>query len=212
MTLTANRRGLTLLEIAISTALLAGMAVVLLSALIPLQTASTSSSRSIDMDTKGRRVLSEIRRDVRVSGYSLTGGGTLCCAVVPGASPGIDDGIQFRQRTGPDEVFEDDNDPATHGWSRPIAYRTVADGTFGGGPGAAPRYRLVRDDGLTQVELATGFQAVSFALTPAASSGAAASLTITLTLASRELGPGGAGVLEPRHYTDVVQLLNRKSR
>ena len=63
------RRGMTLLEVMVSVAMLAGMVLAISYATLPLNRAISSSSIGLDLDQQGRRLMNELRREVRQSGF-----------------------------------------------------------------------------------------------------------------------------------------------
>lgn len=65
----SRRRGLTLIEVMVSSTVLAGLSLVLMTAMVPLSTASSEQGALLDMDRTATKVLAELRRELRQSGY-----------------------------------------------------------------------------------------------------------------------------------------------
>lgn len=68
----SRRTGLTLLEVLVSATILAGLALVLMVAMIPLSTSSSEQGAGLDMDRAATKLLAHLRREVRQSGYDGT--------------------------------------------------------------------------------------------------------------------------------------------
>lgn len=106
------RAGMTLLEVVISSAILSGLALVVMFAMLPLTSASSEQGAFLDMDRSATKFLTELRRELRQSGRNgatpLFGGATFSpltlstSGVVTNAS-----GLWFRQRTGPSTFSSD---------------------------------------------------------------------------------------------------------
>lgn len=191
-----TRRGHTLLETVISTAAIAALALGAASLSLALRRSWSESTLRLDMDAEARRILGELRRELRQSGYALDG--TPHIAV---ASP---EQVTFRVRTGADDAS---------GWSEEVSYRRVLDtpATFEGVAGSVPRYRVERVRGplaapLAVVEVARGVADLSFTL-PA---GGATVLVRLELLHPAPVWSSGAPPAPLRHvYQDQVEVLNR---
>lgn len=156
-----------MLEVVISTAVLAVLVLVLSMALIPVQNATAQTALELEMDRSARGLLALLRGDVRASGYKLDGTPQMT-APAPGSStgPALPVELQFRKRVGPDG--DDDTSPPGPplGWSTPITYRLAADGQFAGVPGTIPRYRLERVQGPSPVTLVRDVSGLTFTQEP----------------------------------------------
>lgn len=64
--------GLTLLEVVISVAILGFITLIVLSATVPASWSSAETGLNLDMDRTAHRLLAQLRRDVRRSGYEGT--------------------------------------------------------------------------------------------------------------------------------------------
>ena len=147
----ARNYGFTLVEVLISMAVLGAIIVVVATSWLPLAKATQESGIAQGQDQVGRRVLTELRRDLRATGWQQAGAVKFTVYVAGAADTpatgAVGDEIRFRKRLGP--MTNDDSkpivDPAPWGWSTEITYRRVPDGAFTGIGGAVPtRYRLER--------------------------------------------------------------------
>lgn len=93
-----GRSGLTLIEVVISAAIVAGLSTIVLAATVPLSNASTDTAIALDMDRIAQKVLGEVRRDLRQTGY--LDGAARFTLVDPDAD-GDFDRIVLKRRTGP---------------------------------------------------------------------------------------------------------------
>lgn len=64
-----RRTGLTLLEVVVSTAILALLTLVIMTAFVPLSNTSNEAAVLLDMDRIAGKVMAQLRRDLRQSGY-----------------------------------------------------------------------------------------------------------------------------------------------
>jgi len=133
-------RGVSLLEVVLSGALLLIVSFVVISALAPVHQTTGESFVSVDMDEAAARVLQSMSRELRQSGYQEDGT-DMVSQPLPGrsletdsANPVAVDLFVFQRRLGVDQ------------WAPVTTYRAVPDGVF---PGSAPplaRFRLLRVD------------------------------------------------------------------
>jgi hypothetical protein len=68
----SRRGGLTMLEVLVSATILAALALALMTAMVPLSTASSDQGATLDMDRVATKVLTALRRELRQSGYDGT--------------------------------------------------------------------------------------------------------------------------------------------
>lgn len=185
----AGRAGLTLLEVVISAAVLSLLALTMLAASNPLSRTTSESAIAFDMDRAAGKLLTQLRREVRQSGYSWNP--TTAQLVVTSPTS-----LRFRMRTGA-------GDDVAAAWSQEITYALVPDGLF---PGSGlTRYKLQRTQGGLTVDALHDVKALAFELPTDAET-----LTITLTLAHAH--PMWTGSTPPapimRRYEEQVQFLN----
>lgn len=178
-----RRRGLTLVEVAVTVALLGVLTTVLASATLPLSTAGATQAAALDLDRDGARVLARLRADLRLSGYEPDG----TPRVRVRSTFAADDTLELYRRVAPDGV------PAP--WQPaggPIRWALVP---------AHGRYKLVRTEGPLAVDQCGGVSALRFTLPPDATS-----IEVALTLARRGVTAGPDVV---RRYLDQVHMMNR---
>lgn len=60
---------MTLLEVVVSAAILSGLTLVVMTSMIPLTNTSSEQAAALDMDRVATKVLTELRRELRQSGY-----------------------------------------------------------------------------------------------------------------------------------------------
>jgi hypothetical protein len=214
------RAGLTLVEVIISATILALLALVALNATTTVVATTNTTTIGVDLERAADKLLLELRRELRQSGYrKLTGAGTAMVWIGGTASPGTagtGTAVRFRRRVG-------EGDLAT-AWSPSAAgttwveYARVSDGAFRAG--AAPRYRIVRRtfDAATgtssgSVDVLEGASDVAFTLVPADEgvglANPLATVSVDLTMARDQLGPDGSSLrLTRRRYEDRIRLLN----
>lgn len=189
MNTTTPRAGLTLLEVVISAAVLSLMALTMLAASNPISRTTSESAIAYDMDRAAGKALTQLRREVRQSGYSWNPT-TPQLAVTSPAS------LRFRMRTGA-------GDSVATAWSQEITYALVPDGLF---PGSGlTRYKLQRTQGGLTIDVLHDVKALTFELPTDAET-----LTISLTLA--RANPAWTSSTAPppimRRYEEQVQFLN----
>lgn len=184
------RSGLTLIEVLASSVVLSVLALAIGSATQALQQGVAATSLSVDVQSDARRVLAEIRHELRQSGWE--GSTNQVSSPVQGGVASA--ALTFRKRTA----------LADGGWSSEITYRVVADGTFSGVPGTPARFRLQRVQDGHAIGLARNVAA--FQLTRQAGSD---TIQVTVTLMRR----GASSSAAPVRFTlvDQVQVLNPSS-
>lgn len=157
-----RRSGLTLLEVVVSSALLALLVLVISAAVVPVNRVSKDSMVSLDMERTGRRVMAELRRELRQSGSSadgkrrwVIGETTVPSTTDPllllseietplvGSTADINTGasmnlLAFQTRKDLHAANEDEN------WTTTVVLKAVKVGIFKNTPGAINRFRLVR--------------------------------------------------------------------
>lgn len=185
--------GLTLVEVAITSTILALIALALLGATLPLSDASASQGVAFDMDREAGKFMAQVRRELTQSGFQPDG--TARLRVLTTTTPG--DTLEFYVRQGPDSSAAPWR-PVGALWVDPIRYSTA--------PGAV-RNKIRRTEGGLTVDLIEGVESVQYTL-PASG----ASLQVTLTLARRGTRATAAGVPADvvRTYTDQIELMNRR--
>jgi type II secretory pathway pseudopilin PulG len=203
-------RAFTLLEMVVASAIIMIITIAITNAFVPMNKAAATTGVGLDMDRTARRVLTEIRRDLRGSGYKPDGtrmaptpepGQTLGLTEAGGLLEGATDVLIYQVRTGPD----DDAD-----WSTTVTLSLVADGQFTQGvPAPVDKYRLVRTQDGISVELARDVSEFTVER-PLDSSGESGTAIITLEL----LHPDPTWTVRQnqapirRRYTDTIELLN----
>jgi hypothetical protein len=136
---TRPSRGVSLLEVVLSGALLLVVSFVVISALAPVHQTTGESFVSVDMDEAAARVLQAISRELRQSGHQEDGTDMISLPL-PGrvletsSAPAPVDLLVFQRRLGLDQ------------WAPATTYRAVPDGVFQGATPPLGRYRLVRVD------------------------------------------------------------------
>lgn len=189
---TARTRGLSILEIVVSMAILAFMVLILMTATMPMTRASAETTAHQDMDRLASRVLAEIRRELRQSGWDQSGGDHVT-SPADGATANT---LTFQARTG---FGVGDWNPDT------VTIDRVADGTFTGVSGPPlPRYRIVRRQGGLDVDMGHAGE-LTFRRP-----GGGSTVIVTLRLVRNDPYWTGAGAPPAlsREYVDQVQLLN----
>lgn len=148
------RRALTFTEIMVASSLLALISLVSFNLMMILQRANATVSQNVDIGSNARRIVSEIARDLRQTGWtyeeatktnhercpttganaSLAGFGT---TVFGDTDAGQLPVLCFRVRTGFTEDIEED-------WADFVEYSVIQDGTFTNVAGTPTRYALQR--------------------------------------------------------------------
>ncbi|MCO5165362.1 MAG: hypothetical protein M9894_03215 [Planctomycetes bacterium] len=198
-----GRAGLTLLEVVVGSAILALLALVVMSATVPLSKVSSEAAIAHEMDRTASRVLADLRRELRQSGWQ--GGAAQFgqdaingeAAVIAGTKK-----LTFRRRLGIN----------TTDWSGDVVYERVAVGSYTGVPATlspSVRYRLRRAQGGQVTVLAENVYDVNFSMTTG-------SRSILIELVLLRPNPDWRGGTTPpppivRRYRESVQLMNPKT-
>ncbi len=180
----ASRRGLTLVEISVTAALLGVLTLSLASASFPLSTASATQAAGLDLDRDAARVLARLREDLRLSGYEANGTPRVRLLT----TYGTDDTLELYRRVAPDGV------PAP--WQpvgAPIRWSLAPAGTG--------RFKLVRQEGALADDQCAGVSSLRFTLPPNATS-----IEVSLVLVRRAVTRGPDVT---RRYADQVHMMNR---
>jgi Tfp pilus assembly protein PilW len=221
---TSTARGLTFVEIMVASSLLALISLVSMSLLAVLQRSGITVAKNTNIGVDARRVLTEINRDLRQTGWAYdeptnanfergpstaTNPPGFTATVFGDTSLGALPALSFRKRTG----FAGDLDAD---WNQWVVYQVVADGNFNNVQGTPARFSLTRrvatdtdnDGAITAgepditVTIAENLSRVAFARPDG---GDAASLqddlNIDLTLAITLSSPDGSGGAPPPGIT-----------
>lgn len=195
-----RRGGLTLVEVAVSIAILAMIALALMSATVPLTDASREQAIALDMDRQAGKFFAQLRRELRQSGQQADGADHVFspASPFPSASTGPSSvGTVFQMRTGPEQSD----------WTSGVSYGLSASSpaTFSGVPTTTSRFKVSRGaDGLTN-DVIDDVKSLQFTRNDANS------VRVTLTLL-RPAPKWTSGTPPPpieRTYNDVIQLMNR---
>ncbi|MCO5165243.1 MAG: type II secretion system GspH family protein [Planctomycetes bacterium] len=216
------RAGLTLLEVLVSLVIVSGLALVLLAANVPLSRASSEAGVAFDLDRSAARFLSDLRRELRRSGYNQADLQAQVAAGVDGGDPltGPFSTVgPFRMRTGFGNTVNDAN-LAASSWSAPITYRLAASSNPGNYADGTPRYDVQRVQGGFTTVVLRHVQALSFVLfpqpegEPAGTEPSAAHIEVSLTM--RRENPAWTGTATGRFitrtYSEDIELLNKRGQ
>jgi prepilin-type N-terminal cleavage/methylation domain-containing protein len=211
--------GFSLLEVVISAAILSMIALTLMAATTPLSRTASESAIGYDMDTAAGRFMSQLRREVRQSGYSWNP--TRAHIRVSTLTPQT---VEFRMRQAAGDDFNTaaagmggllpwrpipPANPANDGTANFITYTTRLDGVFPAS-GGTPRFQIIRtQDAFTQV-VAENVRALNFQLPP---NGALVGPSLSVNLLMGRTNPnwtaqGTAPPLVMRSYDEQIQFLN----
>jgi hypothetical protein len=210
-----GERALSLLEVLVAAAILTLLVLAAASATLPLQRQASDSFLRLDQESRARRVLDGLRRELRQSGWGDDAGATPRFALwpeTPDGAPvplaGVTDrvvALELEMRTG----------LGAQDWSGPVRLTLVRQAAASGLPATLPRFRLVREadydgDGTIApgeaLELARGLS--DFVVTRP---GAGQSLRLELELADPDpRWEPGAGPPPPiqQRFVDQVELRN----
>lgn len=198
----ASRAGLTMIEVIISAAIVSGLALVLMAANVPLSKTSSEVGRAFEMDRSAGRFLTELRRELRQSGFNLVGStntNTIAVSTGPNAKTSH---LDYRRR------ISFGNDLATN-WTPLITYR-LQTSTLGSYPDGSPRYHVRRTD-LNTVIL-EHVRDLQFTIVKDAN-GTDASVDVVLTLARANPNWRGdaatAKAVIVREYRETIEFLNK---
>ena len=190
-----KQQGLTLIEVMVSAAILAVLALALLSSTIPLTDASREQAIALDMDRHAGKLFAELRREVRQSGMQANGQDHLFLPVVNNAWGTL---LRFEMRIGPDQ---DD-------WVTGVTYGTSTSNpaVFSGTPTTIPRLKVWRGQNVLTNDLIDEVKLLQFRRP------AAGTLEVELTLlrpAPKWTGTTAPAPIE-RIYRDTIHIMNRR--
>lgn len=187
---------MTLLEVVVSAAILAVLALMLMSATVPLSDTSSEQAASLDMDRDAGKFMAALRRELRQSG--MEAGGTPRVRILGTSTLEL----YLRQGPGQDSAAWRPDEGAAALWTAPIRY-TIAASAQGN------RNAITRAEGGLSAPAIENVQAVTYTLETNSNS-----LLVVLTLARRGVKPtlkGGPPSDLVRVYTDRVEMMNRAS-
>jgi prepilin-type N-terminal cleavage/methylation domain-containing protein len=184
-----RRRGYTMIEVAIAASLLVVLIMATTEVVTVVQRTAVATLTQSDAQRHARRILAQIRSELRQSGWE---GST--DQVSSPAQDGVATGVlTFQTRTG----------LAAGAWSPSITYRLTKDSAFKSTPDAPDRFRLVRVSNGETIGIAANV--TSFSCVRDAGSD---TVRISITLLSR--GDRAEDLYVSLH-TDEILLLNPKS-
>ncbi len=165
-------RAFSLLEVLVASAILAVLLLATASLMITLQRANAHTGASIDMDQQIRTVLTQLRSDIRQSGFDSAGNSQITLAPATGVV------AQIRIRTGMDLAITNEDGTTTdirtdhtarlsQNWQRRVTYRLVEAATIPRPGGTLTTYDLLKtteegdplDPVATDVPIATNIAA-----------------------------------------------------
>ncbi len=208
-----SARGVTLLEMVVSSAVLALLVLVVAGATIPLQRQAGETVLLVDQDERARRIMDPIRRELRQSGWNNDlvatpmftidpdgAAGDIAALTTPTVVTGAKTLISFRVRTG----------LGTNAWGPPIKLVAERVGDFEAVPGTIPEYRLLRvadmdgDGSDDALELARGISDMQI------EHRGAQYVYVRVQLTDPDPRRLGDGVPEPlqRDFFDQIELFN----
>jgi hypothetical protein len=200
-----RRAGLTLLEVLVSATIVSMLALVLMAANLPISKASSEVGVVFDLDRSAGRFLTELRRELRQSGYNND-------TPLFWSSLSNDDDVNgiaftsvpFRRRIAFGTSISED-------WSLETTYAR-ADSRLGDYADGVDRFVIRRTEGTAPpVEVLDHVRTITF--TPQRQDGGAmAHVAVALTLRRENPGWSGTGdgrFLE-RTYSEDIELLNKK--
>jgi prepilin-type N-terminal cleavage/methylation domain-containing protein len=197
-----SRAGLSLIEVMVSSAILAGLALVLMAANVPLSKTSSEMGLAFEMDRSAARFLAELRRELRQSGYNYTSalGNVSTITVSTGTLTNSD--LAYRRRLS----FGSD---LTVNWT-PVRTLALQASTLGNFMGGTSRYHVRRTD-INSVVL-DHVKKLEFTLVPGIDSYFCA-VDVDLTLARANPNWRGtattARALITRNYKETIEFLNK---
>lgn len=198
----ASRAGLTMVEVIVSAAIVSGLALVLMAANVPLSKTSSEVGLAFEMDRSASRFLTELRRELRQSGFNLVGATNTNTIVVSTGPNAKTSHLDYRRR------ISFGSDLATN-WTPLITYRLQAS-TLGNFLDGSTRYHVRRTD-LNTVIL-EHVRDLQFTLVKDAD-GFDASVDVVLTLARANPNWRGdaatAKATIVREYRESIEFLNK---
>lgn len=196
-----SRAGLTMVEVIVSSAILSGLALVLMAANVPLSKTSSEMGLAFEMDRSATRFLGELRRELRQSGYNYISANINTITVATGANTKTCD-LDYRRRL----TFGND---LSVNWS-PVRSLRLQTSTLGNFLDGTARYHVRRTD-INSVVL-DHVKDLEFTLVQGIDSYHAA-VDVSLTLARANPNWRGnatvAKALITRDYNETIEFLNK---
>lgn len=196
------RAGLTMVEVVVSSLILSGLAFVLMAANVPLSKTSSEMGLAFEMDRSASRFLSELRREIRQSGYNYVASNVCTISVDDGVIVGTNTDLDYRRRLS----FGSD---LSVNWT-PVRTLRLQASTLGNFNGGTTRYHVRRTD-LNSVVL-DHVKSLEFTLVQGVDSYFCA-LDVDLTLARANPNwrgdPTVAKALIERSYNETIEFLNK---
>lgn len=186
-----RQSGLSLIEVMVSSAVLSMIALAIMSANAPLSRTASEAGVAFDMDRAAGKFLTQLRRELRQSGFNGTTS-TLSVDATTGA-------LTFRMRG------SFGSNLATN-WDPPITYTLQSSAHDGGTyPDGTTRFRVVRTQNGASWDAIDDVQSLTFTLV-----GGADSVAVNLVLARTNPNWRGSGSpLIVRRYGEAVEYLNK---
>lgn len=196
--------GLTMVEVMVSSAILAVLALIVMTATVPLSKVSSEAAVAQDMDRTAARVMAELRRELRQSGYLGTDarfGETALNQegeILNGSSQ-----LMFQMRMGPDDTD----------WSSTVSVALApgSPSTYTGVPASVSpntRNRLMRQQNGLATVLAEDVYQLGFLMNSGEE-------FLQVTLVLLRPNPNWTGGTPPppivRRYVERIELMNHKS-
>jgi prepilin-type N-terminal cleavage/methylation domain-containing protein len=199
------RAGLTMIEVMVSSAILAGLALVLMAANVPLSKTSSEMGLAFEMDRSAARFLAEMRRELRQSGYNYITSNINTIELFDGTPTGDskNSDLDYRRRLSFGSSL-------TTNWTPTRSLRLQAS-TLGNFMGGTPRYHVRRTD-INSVVL-DHVKSLEFTLVAGTITGTFVAVDVDLTLA--RANPNWRGVattaraLITRNYKESIEFLNK---
>lgn len=198
-----GRTGLTMVEVIVSAVIVSGLALVLMAANVPLSKTSSEVGLAFEMDRAAARFLTDLRRELRQSGYYFNGSintNTIVASTGPNAKRSH---LDYRRRLS----F---GNSLTTNWTPLITYR-LQPSALGSFLDGSPRYHVRRTD-LNAVIL-EHVRDLEFTVVQG-SDGGDTSVEVALTLARANPNWRGdaatAKALIQRQYRETIEFLNRR--
>lgn len=199
----SSRAGLTMIEVVVSSVILSGLAFVLMAANVPLSKTSSEMGLAFDMDRSAARFLTDLRREVRQSGYNYITSNISTISVGDVLVLGTNGDLSYRRR------LSFGNNLGTN-WTpvRTLELQTSTLGSFNGG---APRYHVRRTD-INSVIL-DHVKSLEFTLVVGQDAINICAVDVELTLARANPNWRGdvavAKALVERQYNETIEFLNK---
>ncbi|MBL4850306.1 MAG: prepilin-type N-terminal cleavage/methylation domain-containing protein [Planctomycetes bacterium] len=165
---TSPNRSFTLIETMVTLAIFSTLLVGIASLTIDLQASNARAITSTDLSAEGTRVMRQLRRELRQSGWQDAGTDRIGTPATPIAAPvvaqqstaGAVTILSFQRR-----VALGSATPAND-WGNQISYQVVPDGVFVGVAGTPAKFQLLRTEGAITTVVATNLSAMSVQRNP----------------------------------------------